>query len=68
MKRVLNSISTVDAQINEFMKRIEGVRKITKVQDKVIEHDINDDLQGGVVAMKKEVDDIRNTLKDYQKK
>jgi|688.fasta_scaffold447959_2 hypothetical protein len=68
VKKILNSVSTVDAQINEFMKKIEGVKKVTKVQDKVIEQDINEDLQGGVVAMKKEVEDIRNTLKDYQKK
>jgi hypothetical protein len=68
VKKILNSVSTVDAQINEFMKRIEGVKKVNKVQDKVIEKDINEDLQSGVVAMKKEAEDIRNTLKDIQKK
>ena len=68
VKKVMNSVSTVDAQINEFMKKIEGVKKVTKVQDKVIEKDINEDLQSGVVAMKKEAEDIRNTLKDQQKK
>ena len=68
VKKILNSVSTVDAQINEFMKRIEGVKKVNKVQDKVIEKDINEDLQSGVVAMKKEAEEIRNTLKDIQKK
>lgn len=68
VKKILNSVSTVDAQINEFMKKIEGIKKVTKVQDKVIEKDINEDLQSGVAAMKKEAEDIRNTLKDYQKK
>lgn len=68
VKKILNSVSTVDAQINEFMKRIEGVKKVNKVQDKVIEKDINEDLQSGVVAMKKEAEDIRNTFKDIQKK
>ncbi len=68
VKKILNSVSTVDAQINEFMKKIEGIKKVTKVQDKVIEKDINEDLQSGVAAMKKVAEDIRNTLKDYHKK
>lgn len=68
VKKIINSVSSVDAQINEFMKKIEGIRKVTKVQDKVIEIDINEDLQGGVVTLKKEAEDIRNTLKDIQKK
>ncbi len=41
---------------------------MTKAQDKVIEKDINDDLKGGVQSFKKEVEDIKNTLKDLQKK
>lgn len=53
VKKIINNVSTVDAQINEFTKKIEGIKKVTKVQDKVIEKDINEDLQSGVVAMKK---------------
>lgn len=41
---------------------------MTKVQDKVIGQDINDDLVGGVATSKKEVEEIKNTLKEIQKK
>jgi hypothetical protein len=47
---------------------LEGVKKIKNTQDKVIEKDINDDLKGGVLALKKEADDIKKVLKDYAKK
>lgn len=44
------------------------MKKVTKVQDKVIEHEINDDLVGGVATSKKEVEEIKSTLKEIQKK
>lgn len=68
VKRLENTIASIDAQINEFIKKVEGLKKVTKVQDKVIEHDINDDLMGGVATSKKEVEEIKNTLKEIQKK
>lgn len=36
-----NTISAIDAQINQFIKKVEGLKKVTKVQDKVIGQDIN---------------------------
>jgi hypothetical protein len=49
-----NIIFTIDSQINEYIKKVEGLKKITKVQDKVIEKDISEDLLGGVSSSKKE--------------
>lgn len=50
------------------MKKVEGLKKIKKGQDKVIEKDINDDLIGGVAAFKKEAEDIKNNLKEMAKR
>jgi hypothetical protein len=41
IKRLDNAISTVDSEITHFTKKIEGFKKIKKVQDKVIEKDLN---------------------------
>lgn len=63
-----NAIASTDHEINIYAKRLEGVKKIKSGQDKIIERDINDDLKGGVAALKKELDDIKKVLKDYAKK
>ena len=44
------------------------MKKIKKGQDKVIEADINDDLKAGVASLKKQLEDIKKLLKDYQKR
>lgn len=41
MKRLENNVASIDAQINEYIRKVEGLKKVTKVQDKVIEKDIN---------------------------
>jgi hypothetical protein len=68
VKRLENNISAVDAQINEHVRKVEGLKKVTKVQDRVIEKDINEDLVGGVSSFKKEAEEIRNQLKELQKR
>lgn len=39
-----------------------------KVQDKVIEKDINEDIINMVNALKKESGEVKNTLKEYAKR
>lgn len=68
IKRLENAISTVDSEITHFTKKIEGFKKIKKVQDKVIEKDLNEDIIAAVSSLKKEAEDIKNTLKDYAKR
>jgi hypothetical protein len=68
VKRLENTISSTDAEINDYIKKVEGLKKVTKVQNQVIEKDINPDLVGGVQSFKKEVEDIKNVFKDLQKK
>ena len=51
-----------------YIRKIEGMKRIKKGQDKVIEKDINDDLKGGVVSLKKEMEDIKKLLKEYNKR
>jgi hypothetical protein len=68
MKRLENSIASIDAQINEYIRKVEGLKKVTKVQDKVIEKDINEDLLGGVSSFKKETEEIRSQFKELQKR
>lgn len=65
VKRLQNGIATADLQIGEYMKKIDGLKKVTKVQGSVIEKDINDDLRAGVATMKKEADELKKTLKEY---
>lgn len=50
-----NTISSTDAEINLYIRKLEGVRRIKKGQDKVIEKDINEDLKGGVTSLKREL-------------
>jgi len=68
IKRLENTISSVDSEIATCTKKIEGLKKIKKVQDKFIEKDINEDIIGAVSTLKKEAEDIKNTLKDYAKR
>ena len=46
---------SIDEQINKYIKRIQGVKKIKNKQDVQIEKDINDDLRDGVSTYKREV-------------
>ena len=50
------------------MKKVEGSKKVKKVQDKVIEKDINEDIINMVNALKKESGEVKNTLKEYAKR
>ena len=68
VKRLENAISTVDADIAGCTRKIEGAKKVKKVQDHVIEKDINDDIKAAVTTLKKEAEDIKNTLKEYAKR
>lgn len=68
LHRLSNGIAALDAQINEYLRKVEGLKKVTKVQDRVIEKDINDDLVGGVSNFKKDTEELRNQLKDLQKR
>lgn len=68
MKSLENAIASTDHEINVYAKKLEGVKNITKVQDKVIEKDINEDLKMGVVTLKKELDNIKKVLKEYAKR
>jgi hypothetical protein len=36
-----------------YIRKLEGVKRIKKGQDKFIEKDINDDLKAGVASLKK---------------
>lgn len=47
---------------------MEGSKKVKKVQDKVIEKDINEDIINMVNALKKESGEVKNTLKEYAKR
>ena len=51
-----------------YTKKIDGFKKIKKVQDKFIEKDLNDDIIAAVSSLKKEAEDTKNTLKDYAKR
>ena len=51
-----NTIASTDAEINLYIRKIEGVKRIKKGQDKTIEKDMNDDLKGGVAALKRELE------------
>ena len=44
---------SIDEQINKYIKRIQGVKKIKNKQDVQIEKDINDDLRDGVSTYKR---------------
>ena len=48
VKRLENNVRSIDDQINVFIKKIEGVKKVNKNQGKNIEKDINEELIGGV--------------------
>ena len=56
IKRLENSIASTDAQINVYVKKGEGAKNIKRGQDKTIEKDINDDLKGGVISLKREME------------
>lgn len=47
---------------------MEGLKKVTKVQDKVLEKDLNEDLVGGVSSFKKEAEEMKSQLKELQKR
>ena len=68
IKLLENSVTSADADINLYIQKIEGMKRVKKGQDKVIEKDINDELKGGVVSMKKEMEDIKKILKEYTKR
>lgn len=53
VSRLENDIANLDLTINTYLKKIEGVKKVKKNQDKTIEKDINDDLIGSVDSIKK---------------
>lgn len=36
LKRLENNIASIDSQINQYIKKVEGFKKVTKAQDKVI--------------------------------
>ena len=55
----------MDGEINKYMKKIEGVKKIKGKQDHQIEKDINDDLKEGVAAYKQEVSNLKKRLLEY---
>ena len=48
VKRLENNVRSIDDQINVFIKKIEGVKKVNKNQGKNIEKYINEELIGGV--------------------
>ena len=53
IKFLENSITSTDAEITLYIRKIEGIKRIKKGQDKTIEKDMNDDLKAGVAALKK---------------
>lgn len=58
----------MDVKISTFIRKIDGVKKVKKNQDKGIEKDINDELASGVDVFKREAEDIREKLKEAVKK
>ena len=68
IKMLENSIASTDQDITLCMRKIEGMKRVKKGQDKVIETDMNDDLKAGVVSLKKEMEDIKKILKEYTKR
>lgn len=66
--RLENLINSTDQEINVCAQKVEGVKRITKGQDRYIEKDINEDLKGGVVSLKKEAEEVKKVLKDYTRR
>lgn len=66
MKRVEHNISFIDKQINQYIQKIDGWKKVKKNQDKNIEKDINEDLIGGVATLKKDAEEFKKNFKELQ--
>ena len=53
----------MDGQIEKYIKKIEGVKRIKNKQDVQIDKDINDDLREGVATYKRESAQLKDKLK-----
>ena len=54
----------MDGQIEKYIKKIEGVKRIKHKQDGQIVKDINEDLKDGVITYKRDVDLLKVKLKE----
>ena len=58
----------MDAQIEKYIKRIEGVKRVKNKQDVQIGKDINDDMRDGVATYKRDAEQLKEKLKEYQER
>lgn len=54
----------MDGQIEKYIKKIQGVKRVKHKQDGQIVKDINEDLKDGVITYKRDVDLLKVKLKE----